>query len=86
MVFLQGLLKLIRSEEHVEQQPKAYMCLGMFIIFMYWTGHGTVLRELIMFFGVQNCAFFTPGPFLRNEWQIYLELVLHRSYASITLL
>ncbi|KAL0840590.1 hypothetical protein ABMA28_015796 [Loxostege sticticalis] len=27
-VFLQGLLKLIRSEEHAEHQPKAYMCLG----------------------------------------------------------
>lgn len=27
-VFLQGLLKLIRSEEHTEQHPKAYMCLG----------------------------------------------------------
>nr|XP_049703179.1 proteasome adapter and scaffold protein ECM29 [Helicoverpa armigera] len=27
-VFLQGLLKLIRSDEHAEQHPKAYMCLG----------------------------------------------------------
>ncbi|XP_053602483.1 proteasome adapter and scaffold protein ECM29 isoform X2 [Plodia interpunctella] len=27
-VFLQGLLKLIRSEEYLEHQPKAYMCLG----------------------------------------------------------
>ncbi|KAF9798599.1 hypothetical protein SFRURICE_008332 [Spodoptera frugiperda] len=27
-VFLQGLLKLIRSDEHSEQHPKAYMCLG----------------------------------------------------------
>ncbi|XP_026485739.2 proteasome-associated protein ECM29 homolog [Vanessa tameamea] len=27
-VFLQGLLKLIRSDEHTEHQPKAYMCLG----------------------------------------------------------
>ncbi|XP_041976007.1 proteasome-associated protein ECM29 homolog [Aricia agestis] len=27
-VFLQGLLKVIRSEEHAEHQPKAYMCLG----------------------------------------------------------
>ncbi|XP_048484818.1 proteasome adapter and scaffold protein ECM29 isoform X3 [Plutella xylostella] len=27
-VFLQGLLKLIRSEEHAEQQAKAYLCLG----------------------------------------------------------
>ncbi|CAH2107601.1 unnamed protein product [Euphydryas editha] len=27
-VFLQGLLKLVRSEEHLEHQPKAYMCLG----------------------------------------------------------
>ncbi|CAH0749868.1 unnamed protein product [Diatraea saccharalis] len=27
-VFLQGLLKLIRSEEHAEHQPRAYMCLG----------------------------------------------------------
>ncbi|RVE49284.1 hypothetical protein evm_006078 [Chilo suppressalis] len=27
-VFLQGLLKIIRSEEHAEHQPKAYMCLG----------------------------------------------------------
>ncbi|CAG5035645.1 unnamed protein product [Parnassius apollo] len=27
-VFLQGLLKLIRSDEYAEHQPKAYMCLG----------------------------------------------------------
>ncbi|XP_032510836.2 proteasome adapter and scaffold protein ECM29 [Danaus plexippus] len=27
-VFLQGLLKLIRTEEHAEQHAKAYMCLG----------------------------------------------------------
>lgn len=27
-VFLQGLLKLIRSEEHAEHHAKAYMCLG----------------------------------------------------------
>ncbi|XP_060801096.1 proteasome-associated protein ECM29 homolog [Amyelois transitella] len=27
-IFLQGLLKLIRSDEYAEHQPKAYMCLG----------------------------------------------------------
>ncbi|XP_063621128.1 proteasome-associated protein ECM29 homolog [Cydia splendana] len=27
-VFLQGLLKIIRSDDYAEQQPKAYMCLG----------------------------------------------------------
>ncbi|KAI8428500.1 hypothetical protein MSG28_007292 [Choristoneura fumiferana] len=27
-VFLQGILKLIRSDEYAEHQPKAYMCLG----------------------------------------------------------
>ncbi|KAJ2947108.1 hypothetical protein O0L34_g16457 [Tuta absoluta] len=27
-IFLQGLLKLIRNDEHAEHQPKAYMCLG----------------------------------------------------------
>ncbi|XP_039748644.1 proteasome-associated protein ECM29 homolog [Pararge aegeria] len=27
-IYLKGLLKLIRSEEHAEHQPKAYMCLG----------------------------------------------------------
>ncbi|XP_026729465.1 proteasome-associated protein ECM29 homolog [Trichoplusia ni] len=27
-VFLQGLLKLVRSDEHTEHHPKAYMCLG----------------------------------------------------------
>lgn len=30
-VFLQGLLKLIRAEEHAEHHPKAYMCLGLYI-------------------------------------------------------
>ena len=30
-VFLQGLLKLIRSDEHAEQHPKAYMCLGLYL-------------------------------------------------------
>ncbi|XP_052738355.1 proteasome-associated protein ECM29 homolog [Bicyclus anynana] len=28
VIYLKGLLKLIRSEEHAEHQPKAYTCLG----------------------------------------------------------
>ncbi|XP_068630379.1 proteasome-associated protein ECM29 homolog [Battus philenor] len=31
-VFLQGLLKLIRSDEYAEHQPKAYTCLGRLAI------------------------------------------------------
>lgn len=32
-MFLQGLLKLIRTEEHAEQHAKAYMCLGNLLKF-----------------------------------------------------
>ncbi|XP_075970288.1 proteasome-associated protein ECM29 homolog [Anticarsia gemmatalis] len=31
-VFQQGLLKLVRSEEHAEHHPKAYMCLGRLVL------------------------------------------------------
>lgn len=31
-VFLQGLLKLIRSDEHAEHHPKAYTCLGRLVM------------------------------------------------------
>ncbi|XP_037874946.1 proteasome adapter and scaffold protein ECM29 isoform X1 [Bombyx mori] len=49
-VFLQGLLKIIRSEEHPEHQPKAYVCLGRLAIKCpdcVSSGQFSLLEELI---------------------------------------
>ncbi|CAH4007387.1 unnamed protein product [Pieris brassicae] len=48
-VFLQGLLKLIRSEDHAEHQPKAYMCIGRLAMKCpdCFSGQFSLLEELV---------------------------------------